>query len=83
MNLILQLIKEMGADTANAITLCMGECAYFKCVKGVALLSSQKITVVCNKKLISVTGENLTVAEYFQGDILIKGDIYGVQIEKS
>ncbi|MCD8041054.1 MAG: hypothetical protein LUF82_06010 [Clostridia bacterium] len=83
MNLIMQLLAEMGADTSSAITVCPCGYVYIKGVKGVARLSSEGITLICGKNQISVTGTNLAVAEYFQGDIIIKGDVSGVQIEKS
>ncbi|MCD8372785.1 MAG: YabP/YqfC family sporulation protein [Clostridia bacterium] len=83
MNLIEQLLAQIGADGSAAFTVCIGEYAYFKGVKGVATLSSQKITLIIGKNLLAVTGENLSVAEYFQGDLIIKGGICGVQIEKS
>ncbi len=83
MNLISQILEEMGADISKSFTVCMGECAYFKGIKGVILFSPQKITLSGGKNYLSVTGENLTIARYFQGDIVIKGNICGVQIEKS
>lgn len=83
MNLIERLLKEMGADMSRSFTVCMGECAYFKGIKGVTYLSAQKITILSGKTPLTVMGENLSVAEFFQGDLLIKGNICGVQIEKS
>lgn len=83
MNLITQLLTEAGANTARAFTVCPDGYAYFKAIKSVTLFTAQKITLQCGKCLYTISGENLTIQEYFQGDILIKGTISGICIEKS
>lgn len=81
MKLIAEILKELGADEDKAFTVCPGQLAYFKGVKMVGELTDDKIVVVCGKKIITLEGENLFAAEYFQGDMLIKGDIKKVSIE--
>lgn len=81
MKLIAEILKELGADEDKAFTVCPNKLAYFKNVKAVGDLTEEKIVIVCGKKIITVEGEDLFAAEYFQGDMLIKGNVKKVTIE--
>ena len=81
MKLVEQILKELGADGLNAITLVPGECCYVKNVKTVVEFSPQTIVVRSGKKSVTVEGENMLVGEYFECDLLIKGDVRAVRIE--
>ena len=44
-------------------------------------LSSEKVELVCGRFIVTVDGENLSVGEYFQGDMIINGNIRAVSTE--
>ena len=81
MNLITQLLSELGADNMRAFTVCPGQLGYFRGVKAVAELTPQKIALICSKYTITAEGEGLFCAEYFGGDIVIRGNIKRVSVE--
>lgn len=81
MNLIKKIISELGGDEAHAITICPKKIAYFRGVKSVAELSSDKIVLISGKNIITIEGERLSADEYFQGDFAVKGSIERVSIE--
>ena len=81
MNLITQLLSELGADNLRSFTVCPGRLGYFRGVKTVAELSPQKISLVCAKYTVTAEGEGLACAEYFEGDVVIRGDIKRVSVE--
>lgn len=81
MDLIEKIISELGADEAHAVTICPGRLAYFRGVKAVEELTPEKIILVSGKNTVVCEGENLLVREYFQGDIVIKGNVKKVSVE--
>ncbi len=81
MKLVEQIINELGAEGGNSFTVCPGRLAYFKGVKAVEELSSEKVVLVCGRFIVTVDGENLSVGEYFQGDMIINGNIRAVSTE--
>ena len=81
MKLVEQIINELGAEGGNSFTFCSGRLAYFKGVKAVEELSSEKVVLVCGRFIVTVDGENLSVGEYFQGDMIINGNIRAVSTE--
>lgn len=81
MKLIEQILNEMGADGLKSITFIPGECCYLKSVKSVISFSPAKIELSVGNSSVAVAGEGLTVGEYFEGDLLIKGNVRSVGIE--
>jgi hypothetical protein len=81
MKLLQQILDEAGADTSKAFTVIPSFGAYFKCVKCVVDYSPQKVVLSLHKITLTVTGENLTIGKFFEGDLLIFGDVRGTQIE--
>ncbi len=81
MNLISQLLEELGADEARAVTVCPGVCAFLRGVKAVAELTPEKIVLACRGGTLTVEGDKLRVAEYFQGDMIIRGSVKRVCFE--
>lgn len=81
MKLLQQILAEAGADTSNAFTVIPHFGAYFKGVKAVAEYSPQKIALTVSKLKLTVTGENLTIGKYFEGDLLILGEVKSAQFE--
>lgn len=81
MNIISQLLKEFGADEAHSFTVCPKKLAHFGGVKSVSELTPQKIVLYSGKNIITCEGENLSAAEYFQGDMTISGEIKRIIIE--
>jgi len=81
MKLLKQLLSEMGADAADAITIVPSFGVYLTSVKRVEELSPENITLEINGRTVIVTGKNLTVGRFFMGDMLIRGEVTGVKIE--
>jgi hypothetical protein len=81
MKLLQQILDEAGADTSRAYTIIPDFGAYFKCVKCVNDYSTEKIVLTIGKLLLTVTGENLTIGKFFEGDLLILGSIRGTNID--
>lgn len=82
MKLLEQLLSEMGADTLKAFTIVPQFGGYFRSVKAVKELTSEKIVLIVRKDVVTLEGEKLEVGSYFEQDILIKGDIKAVKIER-
>lgn len=81
MKLLQQILAEAGADTAKAYTVVPGFGAYFKSVKSVAEYSSEKIILNLPQARLTVSGENLTIGKYFEGDLLVLGAIRSTDFE--
>lgn len=74
-------MSEMGADTLKSFTVVPSFGGYFRSVKTVAEFSPQKVILVIGHEYLTVEGEKLEVAKYFEGDVLIKGGIKVISIE--
>lgn len=81
MKLVEQILNELGADGLKSVTFVPGECCYLKSVKSVLSFSPQKIILSVGKACVFVEGEDLSVGEYFEGDLLIKGKVRTVGVE--
>lgn len=81
MKLLDQILGEMGADTLKAFTVVPQFGGYFRSVKSVKELSSEKIVLALKRTEITVEGEKLEVGKYFEEDILIKGNIKVIKVE--
>lgn len=81
MKLLEQILSELGADTLKSFSVIPSFGGYFRSVKGVAEYSSEKVVLALKKNTITVSGANLTLAKYFEEDLLIKGDISEVKID--
>lgn len=80
MRLIEQILDEFGADGLKSVTLVFGQCCYLKSVKSVLCFSPNQIVLSVGKSSVCVEGEELTVGEYFEGDLLIKGNVRSVKV---
>lgn len=81
MKLLEQILSELGADTLKSFSVIPSFGGYFRSVKGVAEYTSEKVVLALKKNTITVSGANLTLAKYFEEDLLIKGDISEVKID--
>ncbi len=81
MKLLHQILSEAGADLDYSFTVAPSFGGYFKGVKRVLEYSPDKVVLEINKKKIIVTGVNLVIEKYFQQDLMIRGDIGGVNYE--
>lgn len=81
MEFLQQILSAAGADTLNAFTVVPGFGGYFKGVKGVTSFSPQKIALAVGKTPVSVSGEDLAIGRFFEGDLFISGRITGVELE--
>ncbi len=81
MKLLQQILSEAGADTGKAFTVIPAFGGYFKSVKRVEEFTPQKIILIVAKRRICVRGEELAIDKYFQQDLLIRGNITGVDVE--
>ncbi len=83
MKLLQQILSELGADLSASVTLVPGSCCYLKGVKTILSFSPELITLSAGKLTLSVGGEDMQVGGYFEGDLLIKGAVREVKVEKS
>lgn len=81
MKLLQQILLDAGADTNRAFTVVPQFGGYFKSVKRVDEYKPEKIVLTIAKQRVTVAGKNLTIDKYFQQDLLIRGDVTGVNIE--
>lgn len=81
MKLLQQILREAGADLDKSFTVVPAFGGYFKSVKRVEDYSSERIVLSVNKRRLTVSGEKLIIDKYFQQDLLIRGDISGVNFE--
>lgn len=81
MKLLEQILNEMGADTLNSITLIPASCCYLKSVKAVVDFSPERIVLAVGKKRVTLEGENMLLGEFFEGDLIVKGDVRGIKID--
>lgn len=81
MKLLQQILREAGADLDKSFTVVPAFGGYFKSVKRVEDYSPERIVLSVNKRRLTVSGEKLIIDKYFQQDLLIRGDISGVNFE--
>ena len=88
MRLFDEIVTRLGADAdvcfggAKAVLL-VGKCAYFENVRGIASLSADEAVLAFAGVRLRVTGRGMTVARYGGGDLLLAGDVRGVEAEGS
>lgn len=81
MKLLQQILREAGADLDKSFTVVPSFGGYFKSVKRVENYSPERIVLSVNKRRLTILGEKLIIDKYFQQDLLIRGDISGVNFE--
>ncbi len=81
MKLLQQILTEAGANLDRSFTIVPAFGGYFKAVKRVEDYSSEKVVLIIAKRRLTVTGEKLVIDKYFQQDLLIRGEITGVNFE--
>ncbi len=81
MNLLEQILSELGADTLKSFTVVPGFGGYFRSVKTVAEFSPQRVVLLLRRGAVTLEGEGLEVAKYFEGDALIRGEVKEIKIE--
>lgn len=81
MKLLEQILNEMGADTLKSITLVPGTCCYLRSVKSVVDFSAERIVLAVGKKRVMLEGTDMLLGEFFEGDLLVNGDIKGIKID--
>ena len=81
MKLLEQILSELGADTLKSFAVVPNFGGYFRSIKGVAEYTPEKVVLALRKNKITVEGENLLLAKYFEEDLLIRGNIREVKID--
>lgn len=81
MKLLEQLLNEMGADTLKSITYVPDCCCYLKSVKAVVDFSPERIVLAVGKKRITLEGENMLLGEFFEGDLIVKGNVKVIKVD--
>ncbi len=81
MKLIAQVLRELGAEESRAVTFCPGRLAYFRGVTSVAELSPGRAVFACGKLTLAAEGEGLCVESFFQGDVVLRGNIRRLSVE--
>lgn len=82
MKILEQILNEFGADTLKSFTVVPSFGGYFRSVRSVSECSPEKIVLLLKRETLTLEGASLEVAEYFEGDIFIKGDIKVINVEK-
>lgn len=75
-----QILREMGADTDGAITVIPAFGAYLKRVKRVEEYSDERIVLISDKRRWRIVGAGLTIGKYFEQDLMLFGDVTGVEL---
>ncbi|MBQ9081180.1 MAG: YabP/YqfC family sporulation protein [Clostridia bacterium] len=77
-----QLNDGEGVDatgiTGLSYTVWEGKGGYFQNVKSLGGFSPQEILLVLRRGSVRVIGQDLSVAKYFENDVLLKGNILSV-----
>lgn len=81
MKLLQQILLDAGADTNRAFTVVPQFGGYFKSVKRVDEYTPEKIVLTVAKRKLTVKGDKLVIDKYYQQDLLIRGEISGVELE--
>ncbi|MCM1437626.1 MAG: YabP/YqfC family sporulation protein [Roseburia sp.] len=81
MKLLQQILLDAGADTNLAFTVIPSFGGYFKSVKRVEEYTAEKVVLTVAKRRVTVTGNSLSIDKYFQQDLLIRGNVTGVNLE--
>ncbi len=81
MKLIRQIIAERGGDMGKSINIVVGFGAFVQGVKSVLEYSEDRVVLQIAEKELVICGKKLTVEEYFEGDIFIKGDVCSAAFE--
>jgi hypothetical protein len=53
---------------------------YIQGVKNIRSFGENEIVLILKKQLVKVTGKNLLIAKYCDGDMQISGRIFGVEV---
>lgn len=80
MKLIEQILSELGFDGGQSVCFIPRKCCYLKGVKDIPDLSPSRITLNVGRITLCVSGENLSVGSYFQGDALIVGEVTALEV---
>lgn len=81
MKFIMQLLREAGGDDGKAFTVVPSFGGYFRAVKGVEEYAAQSIVLSTSAGRLEIVGEGLTIEKYAEGDLFVRGDIKGVQLD--
>lgn len=80
MNFLNEYLSEIGGNT-HSFTICIGSLAHFSCVKDILSFSADRVVLKVGKNVVAVEGNNLTIDNFFDGDVIIHGTVTGVKIE--
>ncbi len=81
MKLLMQLLREAGADTDKAFTIVPLFGGYFKAVKRVEEYSPDRLALCIADGRLTVTGKALKIDKYSEQDLVLRGEIRGVSLE--
>jgi hypothetical protein len=81
----MRLFEELFGDADDGLTgaRCVweiGGAGYFQGVKGLSKFTAEKIWLTTRKGEVCLTGENLSVKKYADGDMYISGKIYALTL---
>ncbi len=83
MKLIKEILGQLASDTDTSLLLqyyvAEGRGGYFENVRDVASFSSTEIRLLSRGGGVIVKGENLSIRKYVEGDVVIEGDIGGIE----
>jgi len=83
MNLLGQLLQDLGVGENKSFTVILNYGVYFQGVKKIISCSEEEFVLSVGKEVVRVFGTGLEVGKFFQSDLLLLGDVKGVSVEKN
>lgn len=71
-------LSEEVNEQLSKITLIGDVAGYFECVKSIKKYSKEEIIISLKKETITVTGEELSIKKYCEGDLAVCGKIKSI-----
>lgn len=79
MRLYDEIFKNADGASSRCIIVPNGE-GYFEGVKAVGDFSSKRIVLCFSKMELEITGEDLCIKKYYDGDLRLSGKIVAMQV---
>ncbi|MBQ8229700.1 MAG: YabP/YqfC family sporulation protein [Clostridia bacterium] len=80
MRLYDEIFKSADGAAFARCTIVPGGGGYFEGVKAVGDFSPERVVVCFPRETVEVTGENLSIKKYYDGDLQLSGRIFSVRV---
>ncbi|MBQ9714538.1 MAG: YabP/YqfC family sporulation protein [Clostridia bacterium] len=78
MGLYEEVLKTASGGVCSRCVIVPGGGGYFEGVKAIGDFSSEKIIVCFPKQTVEITGQNLVIKKYYDGDLQVDGRLLSV-----